>query len=176
MPQRCYEPVSEDSMRSSSKGAPGCAQGGDKMAKITTGSTFGLNARQATAARLMAEGHKLDTNFVQACGFDIRKEDNPAEVSEYKYLKARKVIYGWMRLPGFAECYRAIVREIVMPSYGRALNRIDQQIDDANPWIAQGAAREVLQRYGPAIMGEDDQTVTVKIEGMPEIGTPDGGG
>ena len=63
-----------------------------------------------------------------------------------------------------------------MPSYGRALARIDQQIDDSNPWIAQGAAREVLQRYGPAIMGEDDQTVTVKIEGMPEIGTPDGGG
>lgn len=146
------------------------------MAKITTGYSFGLNARQATAARLMAEGRKLDTNFVQACGFDIRKEDKPTEVSEYKYTKARKVINQWMKLPGFAECYRAIVREIAMPSYGRALARIDKQIDDANPWIAQGAAREVLQRYGPAIMGEDDQTVAVKIEGMPEIGTPDGGG
>lgn len=146
------------------------------MAKITTGYSFGLNARQATAARLMAEGRKLDTNFVQMCGFDIRKEDKPTEVSEYKYQKARKVIHQWMKLPGFAECYRAIVREIAMPSYGRALARIDQQIDDSNPWIAQGAAREVLQRYGPAIMGEDDQTVTVKIEGMPEIGTPDGGG
>lgn len=139
------------------------------MAKITTGSSFGLTAPQAQAARLMAEGKRAGEIVLILFGVTQESDRNA-------YRRGMAKLRKWQALPGFAECYRAIVREIAMPSYGRALARIDQQIDDSNPWIAQGAAREVLQRYGPAIMGEDDQTVTVKIEGMPEIGTPDGGG
>ena len=70
------------------------------MAKITTGSSFGLNARQATAARLMAEGKKLDTNFVQACGFDIRKEDNPAEVQVHQGAEGHQPVDEAPRLCG----------------------------------------------------------------------------
>ena len=139
------------------------------MAKITTGSTYGITAQQAQAARLMAEGKRAGEIVLILFGVTQESDRNA-------YRRGMAKLRKWQALPGFAECYRAIVREIAMPSYGRALARIDQQIDDSNPWIAQGAAREVLQRYGPAIMGEDDQTVTVKIEGMPEIGTPDGGG
>ena len=139
------------------------------MAKITTGSTYGITAQQAQAARLMAEGRRAGE--IVLILFGVTQESDGGA-----YRRGMAKLRKWQALPGFAECDRAIEREIAMPSYGRALARIDKQIDDANPWIAQGAAREVLQRYGPAIMGEDDQTVTVKIEGMPEIGTPDGGG
>ncbi len=135
------------------------------MAKITTGYSFGLNAKQAQAARLMAEG-KTTGEIVLILYGVTRESDRLA------YDRGCRTLRKWQAAPGFADCYRAIVREIAMPSYGRALNRIDKQIDDPNPWIAQGAAREVLTRFGPAIMGEDDKSITVKVEGMPVLGVP----
>lgn len=146
------------------KGA-GVRKEAKNVAKITTGSSFGLNAKQAQAARLMAEGKSVGEIVLILYG--VTRDSNRAA-----YDKGCRTLRKWQALPGFADCYRAIVREIAMPSYGRALNRIDKQIDDPNPWIAQGAAREVLTRFGPAIMGEDDKSITVKVEGMPVLGVP----
>jgi len=35
------------------------------------------------------------------------------------------------------------------------------------------AANDILSRFLPNIMGENDKQVVVKVEGMPTLGTPD---
>ena len=91
---------------------------------------------------------------------------------ERKKRNALKTLRLWKKKPEFTELYRALLREMAMPAYGKALNRITKQIDDPNPWIAQGAAREALTRFGPAIMGENENEITIKVEGMPVLGMP----
>lgn len=143
------------------------------MAKITTGSSFGLTATQAQAARLMAEGKTEDEIIMVIFGGVVdpatgeARERTPAEKG-----KCTKTLRKWSKLPGFADCYRAIVREIAFPTYGAAVQRIAKQVNDANPWVAQGAAREVLSRFGPVVMGEEDREIVVKVEGMPMLGMP----
>lgn len=45
-------------------------------------------------------------------------------------------------------------------------------MDDSNAWLANKAANDVLTRFGPAIMGEDDKQIVVQVQGMPELGEP----
>ena len=101
------------------------------MAKITTGSTFGLTARQTAMCRMMVMG-----------------------------------------TPGFAECYRAMIKEMAWPVYGEAIDIIRKQLNHSNGWLANKAANDLLNRFAPVVMGEDSKAITVKIEGMPELGTP----
>jgi ribosomal protein S6E (S10) len=58
--------------------------------------------------------------------------------------------------------------------FNKACARIERQIDDDNPWIAQNAARDALNKYSGMVMGEDKQEITVKITGgMPDVGMPE---
>lgn len=138
------------------------------MANITTGTTFKCTAKHVQAARLMAEGKTLD-EIALIC-WDVT--DGAGHLDERKKRNALKTLRLWKKKPEFTELYRALLREMAMPAYGKALNRITQQIDDPNPWIAQGAAREALTRFGPAIMGENENEIVIKVEGMPVLGMP----
>ena len=135
------------------------------MAKITTGSTFGLNARQAMACRLLAEGNSEEE--VMAAFFHV----TPASTYGEKQ-KARKTLHKWMREPGFQECFRAIVKEVAFTSFGPAVARIRKQVDDNNGWLANKAANDILTRFGPAVMGEESREVVVRVEGAPVLGAP----
>lgn len=132
------------------------------MAKITSGASFGLTKPQTMAAQLLADGKTEDDVLLALYG----TLDSKAKTQK------RRILRKWMSDPKFAECYRAVVGQLAMPAYGKALYRITAQIDDSNPWVAQGAAREVLTRFGTAIMGSEDKEVVVRIEGAPVLGVP----
>lgn len=136
------------------------------MAKISTGYTFGLDPRQATACRLIAEGE--DEKEILAVIFNLGPEADAAEKK-----KALNTLRKWMRMQEFKDCYRAIVNEIAMPSYSKALKKIASQIDDSQGWLANKAANDILTRFGPAVMGDDDKQVVIKVDGGPVIGVPE---
>lgn len=143
------------------------------MAKITSGATFGLNAKQATAARLLAEGKTEDDVILIIFGGVVDPQTGEARaMTPAEKGQATKTLRKWSRLPGFADCYRSIVKEIALPSYGKAVAKITEQIDNPNPWVAQGAAREVLTRFGPVVMGSEDHEIVVRVEGAPLLGMP----
>ena len=73
----------------------------------------------------------------------------------------------------FQEYYRTLVQEWSMHHVGRAFNKLSEQIDSDQPWLANKAANDVLTHSKQMITGMDDGTVVVKVEGMPELGTPD---
>lgn len=129
-----------------------------------------MTKQMAHAASLLAEGK--DVNFIIHVCFDLLAADGVSEDPK-KVYNAKKRLKAWQNDAVFQSYYRDLIRSVMMPAYSRAVNRLNTQIDDPNQWIAQGAAREVITRFGPDIMGQSDQTVTVKIEGMPDLGVPD---
>lgn len=133
--------------------------------KATTGSSFGLNAEQVMVAQAMAAGNNEDE--VLRIFWQINDKSTPQERQ-----KARRELHKWMDMPGYIECYQSEVKRLYTPIYSKALAKIAEQIDSKLPWLANKAANDVLTRIG-AMMGDNDNTVHVQIEGMPELGTPD---
>lgn len=66
------------------------------------------------------------------------------------------------------------MKQVLKRSFGKAVNRLEKQIESENEWIAQGASREIVGRYGASVMGEDKQEITLHITGyVPNPGMPD---
>ena len=135
------------------------------MAKITTGSTFGCDRHQVRAAQLLADGKSYADIILVLWGV-TRESDYNAYQKGYRKLKR------WLADERFQRLHAAVLKESVVPLVGKAVSKIGEQIDHSNPWIAQGAAREVLSRFGAGITGEDDKSITIHVEGMPQIGVP----
>lgn len=123
------------------------------------------------AADMLFEG-KPEEEIAHQC-FNCLTDDLVSFDKE-KTKKAIKQLHKWMQEPRFIEYYRKLVNYKAMTLYGPAIDRIGAQINDPNAWLANKAANDILTRFTGNIMGEEDHTVTVKIEGMPEIGEPDG--
>lgn len=124
-----------------------------------------MTAQMLQAAQLLADGHDLKDIVTVLWG--VTKEGDRAAY-ERGYRKLRK----WQADPKWQELYQKQLKSSVAPLVGRAVRKIGEQIDHSNPWIAQGAAREVLSRFGAAAMGDEDKSVTVRVEGMPTLGVP----
>ena len=73
----------------------------------------------------------------------------------------------------FIEYYKSIVTEFHVHNYGKAIHKLSEQIDSENEWLANKAANDVIAQCKKAAIGEDENTVTIKFEGMPELGRPD---
>jgi len=66
------------------------------------------------------------------------------------------------------------VRNVIRQCIPRAVSRISQQIDSKEGWLANKAANDVVNlAKTTSVFQSDDKSVTVKIEGMPDIGSPD---
>lgn len=124
----------------------------------------GLNVKQALAAQMQAEG-KPEEDILLVCFGEAKTPE------EKKKQKAK--LRSWRASKGFQDYYTDTVRMMLGPLYSKAMSKIGEQLDSDNAWIAQNAAREVLSRYGEAILGAEEKAVTVRIEGMPTLGVPE---
>jgi len=135
----------------------------------STEKVFKMKRKRLMAARMLADGYSLTK--IASVLWNVTKPDGNTDKG--KLDSALVQLRKWRRMPEFTELYRETLREMTEPACGKAMKRITEQVDDENPWIAQNAAREVLTRFLPIVMGEDDKTITIKVEGMPELGTPE---
>ena len=136
------------------------------MARVTTGYTFGLNITETLACQMLARGC-TEKEVLR----DLYKitEDTPLG----ERMKATRRLHKLMSDPKFQECFRTIVTQWAMPAFGKATGKIIEQIDNENGWLANKAANDVLTRFGPTIMGEDNKQVVIKVEGGPVLGVPE---
>ena len=139
------------------------------MARITTGYTFGITRTEALICREMFDGVPIDD--IARMHYSCRGADG--QIDKTKLATARRKINALKHKPAFQECYRALVKELVMDNFGQAVKKLGLQIDDPNGWLANKAINDYLTRFGPQIMGEDNKEIVVRVEGMPELGTPD---
>ena len=136
------------------------------MAKISTGSSFGLSVPEALACQLLAQG-ATEADVMMA----IWKFDYKAASTKDRHTYTKK-LHAILRKPEFAECYKSIVKAAVYSPYGKAMNRIANQIDSKNEWVANKAANDFLTRFGHHIDGTDGKEVVIRVEGAPVLGSP----
>ena len=132
-----------------------------------------LQAWQMQAANMIFRGASNDELIRQ---FWSDKLDAAKDEKDRKriYSNCTSRLYNLKRNPKFVEYYKSLVTEWSVHNVGKALTKLSSQIDSDQEWLANKAANDILQR-GIKMAGFDDEnTITVKIEGMPELGSPDG--
>lgn len=82
-------------------------------------------------------------------------------------------VSGWIKREDFQQHYRQILQSAGLRQYAKAINVLENQLDSKSEWIAQGAARDLANRFEKAVAGIDSNKITVTLAGMPELGTPD---
>ena len=122
-----------------------------------------LQAWQINVAELMFRGYSDG---------DIIKElwPNKTEEKDIKSLKGK--LQRLRRNAKFQEYYKSIITEWSVHNVGKALTKLASQMDDKNGWLANKACNDILLQ-SKAFTGNDENTVLVKVEGMPELGTPE---
>jgi hypothetical protein len=141
------------------------------MAKITTGSSFGLNIPETTVCRMYAAGKTVDEILYYHYGID------GASTPSAK-AKARKALRKLMEKPGFEECFRAIVRQETQGLYAQSIKQLGEQVamsatDPKRGWLVNKAANDIINKYHDTVMGVNSNEVLVKVEGMPTLGKPE---
>lgn len=79
----------------------------------------------------------------------------------------------WFKRQDMRELRAAALNDVVAAMVPRAYAVLQAQLDDKNPWVAQGAARELIRLYNVA-QGAADQSVVVSFGSMPAPGAPAG--
>lgn len=80
----------------------------------------------------------------------------------------------WRKHPKYEEIWKDEVRRQCFPMMSEGLKVIRQQMKDSGqPWLLNKAANDAISFAGKKIYGNDENTVTVNIQGMPDIGSPD---
>ena len=123
-----------------------------------------LQAWQMSAAELMWQG-KTNEEIVAILWPN-------ADTGGKKEAKRRLL----RKLPNdetFMEFYRGIIQQWTINSVGPALQKIRGQLNSDKDWLANKAANDIINQSKLVMTGADDNTVVVKLEGMPELGTPD---
>lgn len=123
-----------------------------------------LQGWQINVAEMMFRGMSDEEIITEQ--FGIAKED------KQKMINAKQRLRRLRRDEKFQEYYKSIITEWTVHNVGKALNTIAKQMDNTNPWIANKACNDILNQ-SKNFTGNDENSVVVKIEGAPELGTPD---
>lgn len=86
----------------------------------------------------------------------------------------KNTIGNWMRSDDVNAEYVKQMKDVIRHGFNKAIKTLSKQTTSDNEWIAQGASRELVGRYGAAILGDDRQEITVHITGgIPVVGMPE---
>lgn len=123
-----------------------------------TGRERRITEKMLECARLQATGE-----------WSVRKLAKRCNVSE-------RTVATWLTYDEVKEEYRRALRAGEGGIVARARKVIEKSLDSdaANGYLALNAAQTALTQFGPAVMGDDKQEVTITIVGgMPDVGMPD---
>ena len=141
------------------------------MAKVTNGHSFGLNVKETLICYDDAYGKKEDE--IMRLHYGILETSTPTEkrLAKLKFHKLRDK-------PGYADCYRSIVKREAIGLFSRANKVLSEQLDidpksKDQGWLANKAANDVINKYHDTVMGVNSNEVVVKVEGMPKLGKPE---
>ena len=79
----------------------------------------------------------------------------------------------WRKHPLYDEIWKDEVKQQDYGDYSMARKTLRRSMKEQDNWLSMQAAVNVLNAAGKKIFGADESTVTVKVEGLPDIGTPD---
>ena len=126
-----------------------------------------MTAKQELFARLSAQGKTRPEILKAVYDIDVETAD-PRTVNNADVQLSR-----WRKHPDFEAVWKDEVKSILLGCTSEAIQVIKGQLREDLPWLRNKAANDLLN-YGKAqIYGDEERSVHVKIEGMPDIGSPD---
>ena len=127
-----------------------------------------LNAKQELFIRMSARGCSRTEILKEV--FDLDIATAPANEIGAKDVQMCR----WRKLPEYETVWKDEIKNVLIAASGKAYRKLAAQIDaDDQPWLANKAANDILNHGKQMIFGADENTVTVHVAGMPEIGSPD---
>lgn len=127
-----------------------------------------LTAQQELFIRLSAQGKTRPEILKEVFNIDSSTMTKN-ELAKYDMKMTR-----WRKLPEFESIWKDEVKNILYGCTAEAIQVIKGQLREDIPWLKNKAANDLLNYGKQQIYGDEERAVHVKIEGMPEIGSPDG--
>jgi len=126
-----------------------------------------LTGQQELFIRMSAQGRSRPE--IMKAVFDIDVETAPYNVTNAADQKMTR----WRKRPEFDAIWKDEVKNILYGCTAEAIQVIKGQLRDDIPWLKNKAANDLLNYGKQQIYGDEEKAVHVKIEGMPDIGSPD---
>ena len=126
-----------------------------------------MTAQQEKFIRMSAQG--CSRPEILKAVFDLDIETSP----ENEIHNADCKMTRWRKLPEFESTWKDEVRQILYGCTAEAVQVIKSQLRSDQGWLQNKAANDLLNYGKTQIYGDEDKAVHVKIEGLPDIGTPD---
>ena len=80
----------------------------------------------------------------------------------------------WRKHPKYEQVWKEEVRKQDYMDYTNARKVLRKSMNnEKDGWLAMQSAVNVMNSSGKRIYADEDSAVTVRIEGMPDLGTPD---
>ena len=116
--------------------------------------------------RLSAQGRSRPEILKRVFDIDVEADPKAAAAADCKMAR-------WRKRPEFDTIWKDEVKNILYGCTAEAIQVIKGQLRDDIPWLKNKAANDLLNYGKQQIYGDEERAVHVKIEGMPEIGSPE---
>ena len=127
-----------------------------------------MTAKIEAFIRMEARGESPDEILRKIFDIDPDYCDPAVKANAFQQM------YRWRHRPDVQPIWDDEVRNFVRHCVPAAMQRIKSQMSDDNGWLANKAANDVIGlAKTTTIFASDEKAVSVKIEGMPDLGTPD---
>lgn len=127
-----------------------------------------MTAQMELFIRMEARGYNR-AEILKAV-FDLDVETSP----EKEIHNADSKMSRWRKREDVQAVWDEEVRLVLRKCLPRAVNKISEQIDSKEGWLANKAANDAINlAKSTSIFQTEDNSVTVRIEGMPELGSPE---
>jgi len=126
-----------------------------------------LTSDQERFVRMSAQGCSRAEILKAVFGLD------PETAPDNELHNADNKMSRWRKHPDFEAVWKDEVRSILYGCTSEAIQTIRRQMREKDDWLQNKAANDLLN-YGKAqIYGDEERTVHVQIEGLPDIGSPE---
>lgn len=128
-----------------------------------------LTGPQELFIRLSAQGKTRQELIRQVFNVD-------PETADHNTINALdQKMHRWRQRPEFDAIWKDEVKKILYGCTAEAIQVIKGQMRDEVAWLQNKAANDLLNYGKQQIYGDEEKAVHVKIEGMPDLGSPDDG-
>ena len=125
-----------------------------------------LTLEQERFIRMEANGYSTPEIIKEL--WNMAEEDDP---KVYHNLECK--LSRWRKHPKYEECWKDEIRQYDFRDYSLARKVLRKGMRSQEDWLSMQAAVNALNNSGKRIFRDEENTVTVRIEGMPDLGSPD---
>lgn len=125
-----------------------------------------LTAEAEQFVRMEANGYTTPEIIKEMWG--MTEADDPKAYHNIECKLSR-----WRKHAKYAEIWKDEVQRQCLPMMSEAIRKLRKQMRQDDQWLGNKAANDLVAFSKARVFADEDKAVTVRIEGMPDLGSPD---